>query len=133
MPSQSYLNGVTASSLTRQAYSDIGGVSGALARRADELFESLSASDQKLTQQIFLRLVTLGDGVEHTRRRTNLAELLSIEEADEAIQNILDQFGKFRLLTFDNDPTTRAPTVEVAHEALIPTVGSAARLARYQS
>ncbi|MBC8170103.1 MAG: hypothetical protein H7X77_00455, partial [Anaerolineae bacterium] len=31
----------------------------------------------------------------------------------------LDAFGRYRLLTFDNDPQTRQSTVEVAHEALI--------------
>src|SRR5262249_41921325 len=28
-------------------------------------------------------------------------------------------FGQYRLLTFDRDPQTRDPTVEIAHEALI--------------
>ena len=31
---------------------------------------------------------------------------------------VIDLFGRHRLLTFDRDPVTRAPTVEVAHEAL---------------
>ena len=33
----------------------------------------------------------------------------------------MDAFGKARLLTFDRDPLTRGPTVEIAHEALIRT------------
>ncbi|MBI1880098.1 MAG: hypothetical protein HYR94_18075, partial [Chloroflexi bacterium] len=37
----------------------------------------------------------------------------------EEIQNVIDLFGKHRLLTFDRDPITRGPTVEVAHEALL--------------
>ena len=32
---------------------------------------------------------------------------------------MLDAFGSARLLTFDRDPVTRGPTVEVAHEALL--------------
>ena len=32
---------------------------------------------------------------------------------------VIDQYGRYRLLTFDHDPATRAPTVEVAHEALL--------------
>ena len=35
------------------------------------------------------------------------------------IQDVLDAFGKYRLLTFDHEPATREPTIEVAHEALI--------------
>jgi hypothetical protein len=35
------------------------------------------------------------------------------------IDNVLEAFGRARLLSFDHDPLTRAPTVEVAHEALL--------------
>ncbi len=35
------------------------------------------------------------------------------------MQAVLDAYGKFRLITFDHDPQTREPTVEMAHEALI--------------
>ena len=32
---------------------------------------------------------------------------------------VVEMYGRFRLLTFDHDPATREPTVEVAHEALL--------------
>ena len=35
------------------------------------------------------------------------------------LETVIDAFGSFRLLSFDRDPVTRGPTVEVAHEALI--------------
>jgi WD40 repeat protein len=35
------------------------------------------------------------------------------------LENVLETFGRYRLLTFDRDPATRNPTVEIAHEALI--------------
>ena len=38
-----------------------------------------------------------------------------------AIESALDAYGRHRLLTFDRDPATREPTVEVAHEALLGT------------
>lgn len=105
--------------LTLQAYRDIGGVSGALARRADDLFAELNESDQQIAQQLFLRLVSINEGAEDTRRRVKLSELLSLQGDSSDIQRIVDQFGKYRLLTFDHDQETREPTVEVAHEALI--------------
>ncbi|MBU1746716.1 MAG: hypothetical protein KKA73_03430 [Chloroflexi bacterium] len=37
----------------------------------------------------------------------------------QALETVLDLFGRHRLLTFDQDPATGAPTVEIAHEALI--------------
>jgi len=104
--------------LTLQAYRDIGGVSGALAQRADSLYETLDEAGKRAAQQVFLRLVTLGEGAEDTRRRIQQAELLSLKDSD-TIQQVVDLFVKYRLLTLDRDPSTRAPTVEVAHEALI--------------
>ncbi len=107
--------------LTSQAYKDIGGVSGALARRAEDLFVELGEPTKIAARQVFLRLINLGEGTEDTRRRAFQSELLSLNPADgeDAVEYVLGQFGKYRLLTFDNDPQTREPTVEIAHEALI--------------
>jgi hypothetical protein len=41
----------------------------------------------------------------------------------EAIDRALDTFGSHRLLTFDREPSTREPTVEIAHEALLGAWG----------
>lgn len=105
--------------LTAEAYSDIGGTWGALARRAEELYGGLDESSQEAARQLFLRLVTLGEGTEDTRRRTFQSELMSIGDDPEMMGMIIDAFGRYRLLTFDHDPQTRSSTVEVAHEALI--------------
>ncbi len=109
--------------MTLSSYRALGGVTGALAQRAEELFNGLSAAEQAVTRQLFLRLVTLEEGREHTRRRVLRSELEavgeSVAEGDTAVPHILDTFGRHRLLTFDRDPLTREATVEVAHEALL--------------
>ncbi len=130
--------------LTKAAYQSIGGVRGALGRRAEEVYQSLDESHQATARQIFLRLVTLGEGVEDTRRRVLLAELESLTtdhglpttdhrplrsipvgQTTEAatvvrgLSSVVTAFGKARLLSFDRDLQTRGPTVEVAHEALL--------------
>ena len=105
----------TGRTLTLETFEQLGGVTGALARHADNIYEQLSSSQKDSTRQLFLRLVTLGEGTEDTRRRVQQTELESIPE----INAILDHFGEARLLTFDRDPITRLPTAEVAHEALI--------------
>jgi WD40 repeat protein/serine/threonine protein kinase len=109
--------------LTQTAYQTSGGVLGALARRADELYESLDIPGQEMTRQLFLRMVTLGDGVDDTRRRVLREELTRIAGDKRVMQRVIDTFGKYRLLTFDHEPVTRSPTVEVAHEALIRVWG----------
>jgi conflict system STAND superfamily ATPase len=64
--------------LTLAAYRASGGVQGALARRADELYNALDADGQKVARQLFLRLITLGEGVEDTRRRVLRSELTAL-------------------------------------------------------
>jgi WD40 repeat protein/serine/threonine protein kinase len=106
-------------SLTIAAYQSIGGVAGALTRRADELYESLDSDSKAAARQMLLRLVTLGEGAEDTRRRVLQSDLLSGGADRKVMQQVIDTFGKYRLLTFDREPATRAQTVELAHEALI--------------
>ena len=60
-----------------------------------------------------------------TRRRVARSELDAIDAPTETVDDILDTFGRHRLLTFDREPSTREPTVEIAHEALL---GAWARL-----
>jgi hypothetical protein len=38
---------------------------------------------------------------------------------EEFLDKIIEFYGRYRLLTFDHDQITRAPTVEIAHEALL--------------
>jgi WD40 repeat protein/transcriptional regulator with XRE-family HTH domain len=126
--------------LTKAAYDSSGGVSGALTRRADELYHSLDTAGQEAARQLFLRLVTLGEGTEDTRRRVLRVEVEALMTADHrpptaassspeisvvggqpsaVINEVIDTFGRYRLLSFDRDPVSREPTVEVAHEALL--------------
>jgi len=105
--------------LTNKAYKEIGGVLSALGRSAETLFASLNEASQSAARQLFLRLVTLGEGTEDTRRRVLRAELENLTTASEQLSKVIDAFGKARLLSFDRDPITRSPTIEVAHEALL--------------
>ena len=104
--------------LTTAAYLDIGGTLGALAKRAEEVFRRFNEPGQNMARQMFLRLVTLGEGQEDTRRRILQSELLTLGDR-EIVEDVIDRFGRYRLLTFDRDEATRSSTVEVAHEALI--------------
>ena len=105
--------------LTRDAYHAIGGVSGALAGRAEEVYAGLSDAAQEAARQLFLRLVTLGEGSEDTRRRVDRNELDAMEVDQGALAAAIDGFGSSRLISFDRDPRSGRPTVEVAHEALL--------------
>jgi hypothetical protein len=54
--------------LTHQAYTEIGGVTQAIANHAEAVYAGLSESQQKRAQRVFIQLVQPGSGTEDTRR-----------------------------------------------------------------
>ena len=109
----------TSDLLTNESYRATGGVVGALGRRAEELYERLDPSARKAARQVFLRLVTVDPQAQDTRRRVLRRELRRLEVEPAVLDEILARYGEHGLLTFDREPLTRSPTVEVAHEALL--------------
>jgi len=105
--------------LTAASYQEMGGVQGAISRRAEELYVAMDAAGQEAAKQLFLRLVTITESDAWSRRRVAAAEILALDIDVVAVQSVLDRFGSYRLLTFDRDHVTGSPTVEVAHEALL--------------
>ena len=112
--------------VTKATYDRIGGVLGALGRRAEQGYAALDVPGKEATRQLFLRLVTLGEGTEDTQRRVARTELDTLQNVNPDIVNhlstisqVVEAFGRARLLSFDRDPITRGPTLEVAHEALL--------------
>jgi DNA-binding SARP family transcriptional activator/WD40 repeat protein len=105
--------------LTIAAYERTGGVVGALARRAETIYAELTPAGRDAAREVFLRLVAVGDESDDTRRRVRRTELEGLDVDPRALERVIGAFGEFRLLSFDRDPVTRGPTVEVAHEALI--------------
>ena len=100
--------------LSLEAYRAAGGISGSLVKRAEEMFAGLGADAEETTRQLFLRLVALTEDGEPIRRRRQSSAVVGIRGVDQVLQ----LFGRHRLLTFDQDQTGQ-PTVEVAHEALL--------------
>lgn len=110
----------TSNMLTLALYDAIGGVHGAVTRRAEELFAQLGPAEQEAARQVFLRLVHVGDGPDDDlRRRARLDELASLPVSSSELQTVLDVFGGGRLLRFDRDAVSGAPTLELAHDALL--------------
>ncbi len=99
------------------SYTDLGGVGAALGTRADSVLASLDGPQRDTARQVFLRLVTLGEGAGDSRRRVRQTQLADLGGGP--VQAVLDTFGRHRLLAFDRDTVTREPTVEIAHEALL--------------
>lgn len=105
--------------LTSGAYEQMGGVKGALGQRAEAIYSNLDATQRETSKQLFLRLVAIADSGAWSRRRLTASDVKSLDAKVFALQQVLDRFGGFRLLTFDRDQVSGSPTVEVAHEALL--------------
>jgi basic membrane lipoprotein Med (substrate-binding protein (PBP1-ABC) superfamily)/DNA-binding SARP family transcriptional activator len=105
--------------LLAKSYVEMGGVQGSLSRRASDLYAQLEPDEQEAARQLFLRLVTVTDHDERSRRRVEAAEIVALPVDIVVMQEVIGQFGRHRLVSFDADRLTGAPTVEVAHEALL--------------
>lgn len=105
--------------LSRDAYEALGGVGGTLAKRAEETYSSLPPDAQVATRHMFLRLVAVDELADDTRRRVRQSELLDIEVSRTVMRTVIQRFGALRFLSFDRDVASRAPIVELAHEAIL--------------
>jgi DNA-binding SARP family transcriptional activator len=97
-------------------YRRLGGLTGALAQRAEALHGNLTPGEQVALRQVLLHLVALGVGSRDTRRRMARAELESLHQD---AGPLIDFLASRRLLALDQDPETGEATVDLAHEALI--------------
>lgn len=105
------------SRLLHEAYESMGGVQGAIACRAEELFSRLTDPERKAVRGVFVQLVKAGEGVEVTRRR------VAVNQVPESAQPLVNRLADARLLVTGLDAATGVETVEVAHEALIRSWG----------
>lgn len=101
--------------LTLADYQATGGVQGAVAHTAEEIFEQLTVPQEDLARRLFLRLVHVADDTADTRRRVATSELLSHQNQGQPpeLGLVLAKFVDQRLITADSD------TVEITHEALL--------------
>ena len=131
--------------LTIAAYSDMGGVQGALEHRADAILKGFQSrpGELEICRRIFLRLVQPGEGTEDTKRRASFDELIAFEAERASVEEVVRKLADARLITTEGRETTatagaqpgetegrerpaqppgeRHPHryVEIAHEALI--------------
>ncbi|MBV2154746.1 SUMF1/EgtB/PvdO family nonheme iron enzyme [Kitasatospora sp. SUK 42] len=104
-------------------YERIGGIRGAVATRAEEIFDELAETDREQLPALFRKLTDVSESDAPVRRRAKLSGLT----ADPSTARLVDLLVRARLLVVSDDEY-REPTVEVAHEALF---GSWPRLAEW--
>jgi PAS domain S-box-containing protein len=103
--------------LTSAAYRQIGGVQGAIARRAESIYTGFDEVQRAITRRILLRLIQPGRETGDTRRRVRKSELLLTGADTEAVETVIHSLADARLVTTDWE--TGEEQVDVSHEALI--------------
>lgn len=94
--------------MTIKAYNDLGGVKGAIGKRAEKQWSNLQLGEDVL-YQVFKRLVEVDERGVVTRKRS----LYRPSDNSQAVNNFIDAFVEARLLTVSYD------SLEVAHEAIL--------------
>jgi WD40 repeat protein len=102
--------------LTFEAYEKLGGIEGALARRAEEIYQKLPPDAQQELPFVFRSLVTLekSDVLKPMARRILLENITS----NEARRAFIDAFIRERLVISDQNDMGQS-VVRIAHESLI--------------
>jgi energy-coupling factor transporter ATP-binding protein EcfA2 len=85
--------------LTLDGYRESGGVKGAIAKTAEEIFKSFSPDEQSIVRRIMLRLTQLGEGTEDTRRRATIDEVVTTPSEADAVERVVKAMADARLLT----------------------------------
>ncbi|WP_159397583.1 CHAT domain-containing protein [Sorangium cellulosum] len=99
--------------ITWEAWEEIGGLNGAIAKRADEVLAGCAGEEQRqLARDLLTRLVHLGRDTEDTRRYASREEIESLAPGRAAGAE-LERWIRARLLTASEDE------VVMAHEAVI--------------
>ncbi|MGX4735629.1 nSTAND1 domain-containing NTPase [Kitasatospora griseola] len=93
--------------LDEAAYDAAGGIRGAIARTAEDLWSGFTPEQAATARAVLLRLVTPGRGTEDVRRPADRAEF------DHRTAPVLERLARARLITLTES------TVDLAHEALL--------------
>jgi WD40 repeat protein/energy-coupling factor transporter ATP-binding protein EcfA2 len=104
--------------LTLEAYRESGGVSGAIARRAETILASFDETKKTIVRRVLMRLTQIGEGTEDTRRRAAMSELVTNTQQSAAVEEVVRAWTDARLLTSTAEDGAER-WVTVSHEALI--------------
>lgn len=116
----------------------VGGLEGALERKAQAVYEGLDPDAQDCARWLFLSLTQMGDGTEDTRRRLLRRDLAVARYPAALVDFTLQAFVTAKLIVISTDDapappqpkgtapspdsqqnSSPSPTIEVAHEILI--------------
>ena len=109
--------------LELKTYVKLGGVTGTLQKRANEIYNALDTEQQQTARHIFLNLTQPGESTEDTRRRIPQSSLETAQHAESTVAAVVKKLADAKLIVTNEEisgaDASRVPVVDVAHEALI--------------
>ena len=105
-------------------YVQLGGIGGALDKRATEVYGQLTKVEQEVAKHIFLNLTRLGEGTEDTRRRVFQQDLVTAKYSQALVDKVIQTLADEKLVVTGEQVAKgaemkREAVVNVPHEALI--------------
>ncbi|MEO0828760.1 MAG: AAA family ATPase, partial [Cyanobacteria bacterium J06642_9] len=99
-------------------YREMGGVGGALAGKAQDIYNHLDEAAKDMVRRVFVGLVQLGEGTRDTRRRVAITSLMASRDTPDTIKQVINRFSSpgARLVTLSSQDGQEI--AEVTHEAL---------------
>ena len=112
--------------MTLPKYVERGGIEDALQRHANKVFAQFSDEQKRIAENIFSKLIEIGQGRVDTRRTATFAELVPTHTDETRVAEVVSQLAHegVRLITTNTEAEntvtdTPATTVTIAHEKLI--------------
>ncbi|MCB1937045.1 MAG: ATP-binding protein [Nitrosomonas sp.] len=99
--------------LSFEQYKLLGGIEGAIGKRAEEIFAKLSNEAKSVTPRLFRSLATIDNQGQFTSRSINITEI----SKDESINDVIESYLESRLIIIQKNKDGNN-ILKIAHEAL---------------
>lgn len=107
--------------LKLDSYNQLGGVQKTLENLAEQAYKKLSVEQQRVADQIFIKLTQLGEGTPDTRKQVPQKDLVTAAESADLVERVIQKLAEAKLIVTSEQRKgkEKVAVVDVAHEALI--------------
>lgn len=110
--------------LDLKTYSQLGGVTGTLQKRATTVYEQFPDDQKPVVKHLFLALTQLGEGTEDTRRRVQKPDLVNQQYPAPLVDQVVQQLANANLVVTNelvekSSTGGRVSVIDISHETLI--------------
>jgi hypothetical protein len=107
--------------LKLDSYNQLGGVQKTLENLAEQAYRQLSVEEQRVADQIFIKLTQLGEGTPDTRKQVPQQDLVTHAQSADLVEQVIQKLAQAKLIVTGEQRKgqDKVAVVDVAHESLI--------------